>query len=72
VHDKFRFLHTNTIERTWRTLKTQIRNYKPSPYQEEDLITDYLHAFTLRSLCRPSLTYPFFLRVLRFYYTSSL
>jgi len=66
AHEKFTFLHTSGIERTWRSLKTM---FNPLKYvQRPRIINEYAHAYTLRKICKTERLYDAALRCMYVYY----
>ena len=66
VHEKFSFVHTNNIERNWRSLKSTISYVKYSVREER--IHEYLQSYMLRCLCRKDKRYFMLLSVIHAYY----
>jgi len=59
VHSKFTFVHTNNIERTWRSFKRTISVVKRSVAPEA--ATEYCHAYSLRTIVNEEKLYDFML-----------
>ena len=56
VHPKFTFLHTNTIERQWRSLKASVSTVKVC-LTNPDKVDGYLDAYMLRRIIKEDAMY---------------
>jgi hypothetical protein len=55
VHEKFSFVHTNNLERMWRSVKSTFTQ-RLKLAQQPWVLKDYLHSHMLKQLLEPDIT----------------